>query len=330
MKKSDLRRIIKEEVIGLIRGQYINEAFADPLLAKLSKERGIGNRWQNFFKSFAKTHDIAWDKLPKGTLTKSTNVTNDSRIKDGLVFWMIDSEKPNPYASSRYWDSNRTLRPGVLAVTLNGKIQYMDRGGVGSKGSGRGRNDASAALGTAGRGMLMLNKIKEMADHILTMDFESFRGGTTALKAKRADLKLGKDTFKDHRAWRRANAERYKQIMDARVGSRDTVDRMVGDIVKIANEAIKEGMEVVKIGKYDYMMTTVGGNEVTMDAVTSGMSRTLRMYAEYIRYANQAEKDKKQDWGGDYKDKHAKDVAGRIKKAHNAFKTGDGNKIDRI
>ncbi len=330
MKKSDLRRIIKEEVIGLIRGQYINEAFADPLLAKLSKERGIGNRWQNFFKSFAKTHDIAWDKLPKGTLTKSTNVTNDSRIKDGLVFWMIDSEKPNPYASSRYWDSNRTLRPGVLAVTLNGKIQYMDRGGVGSKGSGRGRNDASAALGTAGRGMLMLNKIKEMADHILTMDFESFRGGTTALKAKRADLKLGKDTFKDHRAWRRANAERYKQIMDARVGSRDTVDRMVGDIVKIANEAIKEGMEVVKIGKYDYMMTTVGGNEVTMDAVTSGMSRTLRMYAEYIRYANQAEKDKKQDWGGDYNDKHAKDVAGRIKKAHNAFKSGNGNKIDRI
>jgi len=330
MKKSDLRRIIKEEVIGLIRGQYINEAFADPLLGKLARMRGIqAGRWQNFFRSFAKTHDIAWDKLPKGTLTKSTNM-NDPKVKDGLVFWMVDSEKPNPYRNDRFWDSNYTLRPGVLAVTLNGKIQYMDRGGVGAKGSGRGRSDASSAIGTAGRGMLMVKKLKDMADSLYTMDFESFRGGTTALKAKRADLKLGKDTFKDHKAWRRANAERYKQIMDARVGSRDTVDRMVGDIVKIANEAIKEGMEVVKIGKYDYMMTTVGGNEVTMEAVTSGMSRTLRMYAEYIRYANAAEKDKEHEWKSTYNDDNAKDVAGRIKKAHNAFKTGDGNKIDRI
>ena len=150
------------------------------------------------------------------------------------------------------------------------------------------------------------------------------------MKAKRADLKLGKDTFKDHRSWRRANAERYKSILDARVGSRDQVDRMVGDIVKIANEAIKTGMEVVKIGKYDYMMTTVGGNEVTMDAVTSGMSRTLRMYAEYIRYANAAEKDREQDWGGSYNEKSSKETAGEIKKIHNAFKTGTANKINRF
>ena len=331
MKKSDLRRIIKEEVINMIRGQYINEAFADPMIAKLARMRGIDKgRWNNFFKAFAKTHDIAWDKLPKGTLTKSNNVTNDPKIKDGLVFWMIDQEKPNPYRNDRFWDSSRTLRPGVLAVTLNGKIQYIDSGGVGAKGSGRGRSDASSAIGTAGRGMLMIKKLKDMADHILTMDFESFRGGTTAVKAKRAELKLGKDTFTDHRSWKQANLKRYKSILDARVGSRDQVDRMVGEIVKIANEAIKEGMEVVKIGKYDYMMTTVGGNEVTMDAVTSGMSRTLRMYAEYIRYANAAEKDKDNDWGSSYNDDHAKDVAGRIKSAHNAFKTGNGNKIDRI
>tara|TARA_Y100000593_G_scaffold94127_1_gene191757 strand:+ start:915 stop:1913 length:999 start_codon:yes stop_codon:yes gene_type:complete len=331
MKKSDLRRIIREEVVSMIRGQYtINEAFADPEIAKLSKMRGIrGSRWQNFFRSFAKTHDIAWDKLPKGTLTKSNNVTNDPKIKDGLVFWMIDQEKPNPYSNDRFWDSSRTLYPGVLAVTLNGAIQYMSDGGVGSKGSRRGRSSAGDAVGTAGRGMLMIKKLKEMADHILTMDFESFRGGTTALKAKRAELKLGKDTFTDHRAWKRANMARYKEIMDARVGSRDQVDRMVGEIVKIANEAVKEGMEIVKVGKYDYLMTTVGGNEVTMNSVTGGMTSALRMYAEYIRYANQAEKDKKNDWGGDYNDRHAKDTAGRIKKIHNAFKTGNANEINR-
>ena len=32
MKKSDIRQIIKEEVIQLIKEQYITEAFADPTL----------------------------------------------------------------------------------------------------------------------------------------------------------------------------------------------------------------------------------------------------------------------------------------------------------
>ena len=131
--------------------------------------------------------------------------------------------------------------------------------------------------------------MKELADTVYVMDFESFRGGTKALKAKRAELKLGKDTFKDHRAWKQANLKRYKDILNARVGNRDTVDRMVGEIVKMANEAVATGMEIMKIGRYDNLMTTINGNEVEMNAVTSAMSRALRSYAEYIRYANAAD-----------------------------------------
>jgi hypothetical protein len=318
MKISRIRQIIKEEYYNVL-----SEAFADPEIRKLAKMRGIDRgRWTNFFRSFAKTHDIAWDKLPAGTLNKTNNL-NDPLTKDGLAFWVVENEKPNPYRNDRFWDSSYKLTPGVLAVTLNGKIQYMS-----GKGTYSGGKSAHDAIGTAGRGMLQVKKLKEMADHVLVMDFESFRGGTTALKSKRAELKLGKDTFTDHRAWKRANLARYKQIMDARVGTRDQVDRMVGEIVKIANEAVKTGMEVVKIGQYDYLMTTVNGNEVRMDAVTGAMSRALSMYAEYIRYANQAEKDKKMDWGGSYNDKSAKDIAGRLKKMHNAFKAGA--QIDRF
>jgi hypothetical protein len=317
MKISTLRQIIKEEYYNVL-----SEAFADPEIRKLSKMRGIDKgRWSNFFRSFAKTHDIAWDKLPAGTLNKSTNF-NDPLVKNGLAFWVVETEKPNPYRNDRFWDSSYKLTPGVLAVTLNGKIQYMS-----GKGTYSGGSHAGDAIGTAGRGMLQVKKLKEMADHVLVMDFESFRGGTTAMKAKRADLKLGKDSFSDHRAWRRANAERYKSILDARVGSRDTVDKMVGEIVQIANEAIKTGMEVVKVDKYDHLMTTVKGKEVTIDAVTNAMTQTLRYYAQYIRYANQAEKDKESEWAGDYNDRSAKDTAGRIKKIHAAFKKGDGNAL---
>ena len=319
MKLSRLKRIIKEEYYNVL-----SEAFADPQIRKLAKFKSMGGRWQNFFKNFANTHDIAWDKLPAGTLNKSTNL-NDPMIKNGLVFWMIDNEKPNPHRNDRFWSSVYSLKPGVLAVTLNGNIQYMS----GQKTYSGGRGDASAAVGQAGRGMLQVKKRKDMADSLLVMDFETFRGGTKALKAKRAELKLGKDTFKDHRAWKRANLQRYKDIMDARVGSRDTVDAMVGKIVKLANEAVATGMEVVKTNNYDALLTTVNGNEVELNYVTSAMTRALRSYAEYIRYANAAEKDATRDWGGDYNDKAAKESAGYIKKILNAFESGNNNELGR-
>jgi hypothetical protein len=149
------------------------------------------------------------------------------------------------------------------------------------------------------------------------------------LKAKRAELKLGKDTFKDAKSWKRANMQRYKDILDARVGSRDVVDAMVAKIVKMANEAVATGMEITKMGPYDRLMTTVAGNEVPLENVTNAMGRALGHYANYIRFANQAEKEKKQGYGSDYYSKQTKDTAGTIKKIMMAFEKGDGNNMNR-
>jgi len=324
MKKSDIRQIIKEEVIHLIREQYLTEAFADPNLAMINKLGGLDQRWKKtFWDAAAKTYDLAWDKLPAGTVQEKP-VSDSSVLKPGMMaFWVVKTQKDNPY---RVGYSSYTVRPGVLAVTLGGKIQYYSReGGIGAKGGYK----QQGPVGRGERGQLMVKKLKELADEVYTFNLEDFRGGTTALKAARADLKLGKDTFKDHRAWKRANLDRYKQIMDARVGSRDQVDAMVGKIVQIANEAVKTGMETVKMGKYERMVTTIEGNEVEMKAVTNAMGRALVLYAEYIRYENQAEKEKKQGYGSDYYSKQTKDVAGRLKKMLNGFQKGDQRLISR-
>jgi len=311
MKKSDLKSIIKEEYYNVLA-----EAFADPNIRKVSKMGGIkGNRYNNWFKRFAHTHNIAWDKLPAGTLNKSTNM-NDPMVKKGLVFWVNTQRKQNPYAT-RDWDT--TLPEGVMAVTLMGKVQYDGRTGVGPKGISK-YGDAS---GHGKRGTLQLKKLKEIADEIYVMDFESFRGGTKALKAKRAELKLGKDTFKDAPSWRRANLKRYKDILNARVGTRGNVDAMVAKIVKIANEAVAEGMAVIKVGRYDELVTTINGNEVAMKDVTSTMSRALRSYGEYIRQDNAAEREKAQGYGS-YNLDASKETAGYIKEMLRAFETGKG------
>jgi hypothetical protein len=325
MKKSDITKIIREEVINIIREQYINEAFADPNIRLIDKMSGLDRGYRSFWTKFANTHDIAWDKLPKGTLNK---VSGAEQAKKGLAFWVIKGRKHNPFSTDS-WSSSigHEGKDSILAVTLDNKIQYSSGAKVGSKGSMR-YQSSHDAIGLGKRGTLMVKKLKELADEIYVMDFELFRGGTKALKAKRADLKLGKDTFKDARAWKQANLARYRDIMNARVGSRDSVDAMVAKIVKIANEAVAKGMEVIKIGNYDKIMTSIDGNEVEMDYVTSAMSRALRSYAEYIRQDNSAAKEKEQGYG-DYNARAAKETAGYIKKILKAFESGNAREIGR-
>ena len=324
MKKSDIRKIIKEEVIQLIKEQYLTEAFADPKLAMINKLGGLDRGWKRtFWDAAANTYDLEWDKLPKGTLQRMTPL-NPLAVKDGMMtFWIVKTPKDNIFRTGY---ASYTVQPGVLAVTLGGKIQYYNRDGIGGKGTSS--RYAGGAVGKAERGQLMTKKLKQLADEVYTFNLGNFRGGTTALKAKRAELKLGKDTFQNARAWKQANLARYKDILDARVGSRDQVDAMVAKIVKIANEAIKTGMEITKMGPYDRLMTTVNGNEVPIENVTTAMSRTLGHYAKYIRSANQAEKEK-DGYGGEYYSKEAKDTAGTIKKILMAFERGDANNMNR-
>ena len=315
MKLSRLKQIIKEEYYNVIK-----EGFADPEIRKLAKMGGLEmNRWRNFFRSFAKTHNIAWDRLPKGTLNKSTNM-NDPLIKDGLAFWIIENDKPNPYGGDRYFD--RTLRKGVMAVTLKGKVQYYHGGsggdGVGSKGGYK----QGQAIGRGVRGTLQLKKLKELADHVMVMDFENFRSGTKALKAKRAELKLGKDEFKDSKAWKQANLNRYKQILAARVGTRDQVDALVAKAVKLTNAAVEEAMEVPKLGRYDNLMTTLAGNEVELRAVTYIQGQILQQYARYIQYENQEEKEKDTPYSSNYYAREKKATALDIKNKVREVETG--------
>ena len=325
MKKSDIRKIIKEEVVNLIREQYLTEAFADPKLAMINKLGGLDRGWKRtFWDAAANTYDLEWDKLPKGTLQRMTPL-NPLAIKDGMMtFWIVKTPKDNPFRTGY---TSYTVQPGVLAVTLGGKIQYYSRDGIGGKDASS--KYAGGAVGKAERGQLMTKKLKQLADEVYTFNLGNFRGGTTALKAKRAELKLGKDTFQNAKAWKQANLARYKDILDARVGSRDQVDAMVAKIVKIANEAIQSGTELTKVGRYGDLVTTLNDKEVRIESVTNAMTRVLRMYAEYIRYENEEERSQG-DYGAEYNRNRKRDVAGKIKKALNALEAGDERNIEYI
>jgi len=317
MKKSDITRIIKEEVVKLLRSTSINEAFGDPLAAKLSKLGLQNSRWTNFWRSASKTYDIAWDKLPKGSFRKVQ--PTDVSIKKGMAFYVINQDIANPFASSKGWAYDNNLRgPAVLAVTIDNKIQYYGRdGGIGQKGGYK----QGSAVGKGSYGTLMVKKLKQLADVVYVFDLESYRGGTSALKASRAELKLGKDTFKDAKAWKQANLRRYQDIIQARVGGRDQVDAMVAKIVKMSNASVVEAMAMPKLGRYNNVLAMVNNKEVELEHVTKGMSKALYYYGEYIQIQNDIEKNQ---YGGrdEYNQDRMKEKAGDIKKILNKFKSG--------
>jgi len=319
MKRSDIRKIIKEELVKELKA--LNEAFADPIASKLSKMAGMDNRWKNFWRSSAMAYDIAWDKVPKGSFRKVS--TSDPAIKKGMAFWIATSPKQLP--GTRYsWDA---VKPGVVAVTINGKIQYFGgNDGIGSKGTMSARR-LGDPVGQGMRGTLQLKKLPDYSDFVYMFDLESFRGGTKELKAKRAQLKLGKDEFRDHKMYKRANLDRYKAMLADKVNSRDTVAKMVGEIVKMANGAVEEAMSVVKIGKYGDIVTTLAGNEVKLETVTRHMNSALDAFARFVRSENQnAEFTKKYpEYASDrdsFETGNMKNMALEIKSLYNQFKKG--------
>ena len=318
MKRSDIRKIIKEELVRELKA--LNEAFADPIASKLNKMSGMNNRWANFWRSSAKTYDIAWDKVPKGSFRKVS--TSDPATKKGMAFWIATSAKQT---GGRYsWDN---IQPGVVAVTIDGKIQYFGYGGgVGPKSAMSARR-LGDPIGQGKRGTLQFKKLPQYSDFVYMFDLESFRGGTKELKAKRAELKLGKDKFKDHKAYKKANLERYKAMLADKINSRDAVAKMVGEIVKLANGAVEEAMSVVKIGQHGDIVTTLAGNEVRLETVTRHMNQALDAFARYVRSENsEAQFAKKYpEYAGDrdsYQVGDMKNQALDIKSLYTQFKKG--------
>ena len=319
MKKSDIQNMIREEFVQILKEQtQLNESFGDPIAYKLSKMGGMGSRWAKFFSAAANTYNIAWDKLPKGSFQKAQ--PGAPATKKGMAFHVSTTRKRNPYGNE--WQSDIGANE-VLAVTVDNKIKYFygSRHNDGSKIGNRDVYKRGDAAGVGHQGTLQVSKLKELADIVYVFDLDSYSGGTTGLKAARAELKLGKDTFKDHNAWKKANLKRYKTALAAKVGTRDQVDSIVAQIVKISNEAVTEAMGLTKLNNYNEITTTINGREVTLKSVTRLMSQSLDTYGSYIRDSNKLEQDN-YSGGESYLEKSKNDYALELKTSLGKLKSG--------
>jgi hypothetical protein len=325
MKKSEIHKIIREEFVNILREEtLITEAFQDPIARMLAKDRSLENNWFKFFNAMAKSFDIAWDKVPKGAFQEVP--PGSPLAKKGLAIYYIKDDVENPFARSDRYGYARDAKiygPAVLAATINNKITYQHERGDSAR-IGVGKTRRSEPLGKAIRGTMQVNKLKQIADVVYVFDLESYRGGTTALKSARAQLKMGKDKFTDHKAWKRANLDRYEDILRSRVGGRDEVDRMVAEIVKLANQAVSDAVTgALKQDKYGDIMTTVAGQEVMLKDVTQSMDNAIKDYQRYIQYENEEQRyPDAAASGSKYYTEKKRAYAMELKRYLKGFKTG--------
>jgi hypothetical protein len=305
MKRSDIKRIIKEEIVAALRGQ-INEDFADPIAREIHKS--IGERpseQKKIFNAIARKYDIAWDKVPAGSFQ---DITGDGRLaKTGLVFYMSERREK---VGGGY---DQTIYPGLLAVTLDGKTLYYSsisnyryrqpkdpfRGdkqrykttAAAGVTTDKGRT-TSSPLGQGVRGTMQLKKLVELADKMYRFDLESYRGGTTAMKAKRAEMKVGTEMFTDPKRYKDANLTRYKNILATRVAGKDALDSVVKEGMQIINDAIIEAMSVVRTDKYGYPVASINGKDIKITDLSYVMNRLFQRYEQYVSAVNMAEEEK--------------------------------------
>lgn len=322
MKKSEIHKIIREEFVNILREEtMITEAFQDPIARMLAKDRSLDNNWFKFFGAMARSFDIAWDKVPAGSFQKVA--PGSPLAKKGLAIYYIKDDVENPFATSDRYGYSRDAKiygPAVLAATINNKIAYQNDRGDSARIGGKGRR--SEPIGKAIRGTMQVNKLKQIADEVYVFDLESYRGGTTALKSARAQLKMGKDKFTNHKAWKKANLDRYEDILRSRIGGRDQVDRMVAEIVKLANQAVTDAVTgALKVDKYGDIMVTVAGQEVMVKDVTQSMDNAIKDYQRYIQYENEEERYPDAS-GSRYYSEKKKEYAMELKRYLKGFKTG--------
>ena len=298
MKRSELRKMIREEFINVLREGQLNEAFGDPLASKLYKMRGLpgnqGRGYRKFFDALSRKHDIDWAKMPKGSIQRKTSWTdNDLKEKGKMIFYIINKEKEAEFQpQSRYSFSGATLRPGVLGVTLSGKVLYDQLISGYSYGGGRGD-----ALGTAQRGQTSRTKYSKMADEIYVLDFDHFRGGTAALKAARKDLKFGATAIMKPKDFKKANLARYREIQRQRASklSKTDIDNALLKAMAVANKAVEEAMGGILKDRYGNMAGKLAGQVVSIQDIFRYQESLFRGYERYIQAENEiAEMDPEQ------------------------------------
>ena len=300
----------------------LNEAFASSKLRNLLSMGGSdGKAIKDFSKAFYGLTKYKLDELPDASLRDvdvKTAYKEYQKDKEFVVFYIVDSEKENPYADEGAWELAK-VKPGILAITRgkdfigsntwhtkSGKSASLDRGGAPAGGDKR-------YAGYGASGLYNVKRVADVADRAIVVWLNNDAFKSTDKTEQRADAKAGATAFMSDKDFKKANMARYKEIL-ASNAAKLPLDKIVEGAINELTKQIAKALKDNNVDKYGGVIIGMSpkGREVGIKDAGQHMSNILDDYSRYSSYMKNADEERASGYSSGFYEKEAKEYAKRI------------------
>ena len=247
--------------------------------------------------------------------------------RDYVVFYIVDNEKENPYADSTSMTS--MLKPGILAVSRGSDflgVHYDQRDSRASSDKrggklafGMNKQDDGAVGGNkkyrgySASGIYTVKRASELADRAIAIDITAMGKSAQDLIKQRAEAQEGAIAFKNDKDFKKANMQRYKDIL-ATKASKMPLDKMVEGAINTLTKHIADAMKRGEKTKYNEIKIGEDkkGRDIKLTDAANIMSSILGDYERYVRYVADDEREKGTEYYSGYYEKEMKEYAKRV------------------
>jgi len=305
-----------ESFSDFVGANFLNEALGSSLLASVLMSNKEGKYGKQNLKQLAggfyQLAKVALDKVGDEDMVISNDPTKVFKEHGGskhILFFISDNEKENPYTpyDAGYGALKTIPGGGTLIAAMSGDREFYtndwsrySQNRAFKKDGKKGKDDQVGVShkyrGWSGTGLNNGKRIAEVSDRVLVINLDLIRQkySTDQLRAARAEAKSGAIAFTNDKDFKKANNDRYHQILSTKAATMP-LDKMVADAIDMLTDQIKTGLASGEKTRYDEIKIgqSAKGKEVKLRDASNHMSNILDDYSRYCDYVRQEEESEK-------------------------------------
>lgn len=287
--------------------ELVAESFKSSMLSGLFTRQGKFDA--NLAKAFYGATKLKLDQIEdEDLISTSPALAYKNKLESSIVFYISDTEKPNPHApADAYYTSKTIPGEGYLLAVASGDNKFYDNVWTGGRWDRNPKNrtlkqvdnNPSDSIGIGKKysgwdatGLYNVKRISEVADRAIVINTALLRQkySAEAERAERAAAKKGAIAFKSDKDFKAENMARYNQII-AKKATQMPMDSLVAKAIETMSNQIKDGLTKQTKGRYGEIIvgTNAKGAEAKLSDVANHMQRILDDYSGYVRVVAQQE-----------------------------------------
>ena len=287
--------------------ELVAESFKSSMLSGLFTRQGKFDA--NLAKAFYGATKLKLDQIEdEDLISTSPALAYKNKLESSIVFYISDTEKPNPHApSDAYYTSKTIPGEGYLLAVASGDNKFYDNVWTGGRWDRNPKNrtlkqvdnNPSDSIGINKKysgwdatGLYNVKRISEVADRAIVINVALLRQkySAEAQRSERAAAKKGAIAFKSDKDFKAENMARYNQII-AKKATQMPMDSLVAKAIETMSNQIKDGLAKQTKGRYGEIIvgTNAKGAEAKLADVANHMQRILDDYSGYVRVVAQQE-----------------------------------------